>query len=110
MKSYLFLFLAIIFEIIATTALKYSEQFSKVMPSIITVLGYAVAFYCLSITLKTVPVGIAYAIWSGVGIVMITLIGVVAFKQIPDLPAILGLLLIITGVIIVNVFSKTAGH
>lgn len=108
MKNYFFLLIAILTETIATASLKNSEQFTKLVPSIITVVGYAAAFYFLSITLKSIPVGIAYAIWSGVGIVLITLSGIIFFKQVPDLPAILGLSLIIIGVIIINVFSKTA--
>ena len=109
-RSYIFLALAIIFEIIATTFLKKSEEFSKLWPSTVTVIGYACAFYCLSISLRQVPVGIAYAIWSGVGIVFITMIGVIVFKQVPDLPAIIGIALIIVGVIIINVFSKMGTH
>lgn len=110
MKNFLFLFLAIIFEIIATPALKKSEEFTKLLPSIITVIGYCGAFYCLSFAIRTIPVGFAYAIWSGVGIVLITIIGAVFFKEIPDLPAIVGLALIILGVIVINVFSKTVAH
>ncbi|MBV8328431.1 SMR family transporter [Chryseobacterium sp.] len=109
-RSYIFLALAIIFEIIATTFLKKSEEFSKLWPSVITVIGYACAFYCLSLSLRQIPVGITYAIWSGVGIVFITIIGVIAFKQIPDLPAIIGIALIVIGVIIINVFSKMGTH
>lgn len=110
MKHYLFLLMAIIFEIVATSSLKMSEQFTKLIPSIITVVFYIAAFYCLSLTLKTLPVGIAYALWSAIGIVFITIIGVFAFKQIPDLPAIIGLVLIIAGVVIINVWSKTSVH
>lgn len=110
MKNYLFLAFAILFEIVGTTALKYSEQFTKFAYSVATILAYAAAFYFLSLTLRTIPVGIAYAIWSGVGIVLITVIGIIAFKQIPDLPAIIGLILIIAGVVIINLFSKTASH
>ncbi|KLT71641.1 MULTISPECIES: DMT family transporter [unclassified Flavobacterium] len=110
MKNFLFLGIAIIFEIIATSALKKSEEFSKLIPSIITVMGYCGAFYFLSFAIRTIPVGIAYAIWSGVGIVLITIIGAVFFKQIPDLPAIIGLLLILIGVLVINVFSKTVAH
>ncbi|WP_288447268.1 SMR family transporter [uncultured Chryseobacterium sp.] len=109
-RSYIFLALAIIFEIIATTFLKKSEEFSKLVPSVVTVIGYACAFYFLSLTLRQIPVGITYAIWSGVGIVFITAIGVVAFRQVPDLPAIIGIALIIIGVIIINVFSKMGIH
>ena len=110
MKAFLFLFVAIIFEIIGTSVLKLSEQFTKVIPSIISIIAYITAFYFLSLTLKTIPVGIAYAIWSGVGIVLISVIGLVYFKQSLDLPAILGLGLIIAGFIIINIFSKSVAH
>lgn len=110
MKAYLFLLAAILFEIGATTTLKMTEQFTRPVPSILTVIGYGAAFYCLSLALRTIPVGIAYAIWSGVGIVFIALIGWLAFKQRLDLPALIGLLMIVGGVLIINVFSKTAGH
>ncbi|OXG03081.1 small multidrug resistance pump [Flavobacterium araucananum] len=110
MKNFIFLGLAIIFEIIATSALKKSEQFTQLIPSIITIAGYFAAFYFLSFAIRTIPVGIAYAIWSGVGIVLITVIGAIFFKQIPDLPAIIGLVLIMIGVVVINVFSKTTAH
>lgn len=110
MKMYLILLLAIIFETIATSYLKQSEQFTKLLPSIITILGYAAAFYCLSIVLKSIPVGIAYAIWSGVGIILIALIGFFVFKQHLDLPAIIGLGLIIAGVVVINIFSHSISH
>jgi small multidrug resistance pump len=110
MKNFFFLGIAIIFEIIATSALKKSEQFTQIIPSIITIVGYFAAFYFLSFAIRTIPVGIAYAIWSGVGIVLITIIGAVFFKQIPDLPAIIGLALIMIGVVVINVFSRTTAH
>lgn len=110
MKNFFFLGIAIIFEIIATSALKKSEQFTQLIPSIITIVGYFAAFYFLSFAIRTIPVGIAYAVWSGVGIVLITIIGALFFKQIPDLPAIIGLALIMTGVVVINVFSKTTAH
>ena len=110
MKNFLFLAIAIIFEIIATSALKKSEEFTKLIPSIITIVGYCGAFYFLSFAIRTIPIGIAYAIWSGVGIVLITIIGAIFFKQTPDLPAIIGLSLILIGVTVINVFSKTTGH
>jgi small multidrug resistance pump len=110
MKNFFFLGIAILFEIIATSALKKSEQFTQLIPSIITIIGYFAAFYFLSFAIRTIPVGIAYAIWSGVGIVLITIIGAVFFKQIPDLPAIIGLALIMIGVVVINVFSKTTAH
>lgn len=110
MKNFIFLFLAIIFETIATSALKASMQFTRIGPSIIVIIGYVLAFYFLSITLKTIPVGVAYALWSGIGIILITIAGVVLYKQIPDFPAVIGLVFIIAGVIIINVFSKTSVH
>ncbi len=110
MKNFIVLLAAIVFETIATSFLNKSEQFTKLIPSIVTVVCYCVSFYCLSIALKTIPVGIAYAIWSGVGIVLIALIGLFVFKQHLDLPAILGLTLIIAGVITINVFSKSVSH
>lgn len=105
--AYLYLGIAIVAEVIATSALKASESFTQLLPSLIVVVGYGVAFYCLAIVLKSIPVGIAYAIWSGVGIVLITLTGYILFDQKMDLAAILGLTLIIAGVVVINVFSKT---
>ena len=110
MKTYLILFLAIVFETVATSFLKQNEQFTRLVPSVLTVLGYAAAFYCLSVVLKNIPVGIAYAIWSGVGIILITLIGFFVFKQHLDLAAIIGLALIIAGVVVINVFSNSVSH
>ncbi len=108
--KYLYLLLAIIAEVIATSALNASSQFTKWVPSLITLVGYGVAFYFLSLTLRTMPVGIVYAIWSGIGIVLVALVGIVVFKQVPDLPAIIGMGLIITGVLVMNLLSKTTGH
>ncbi|WP_312792986.1 multidrug efflux SMR transporter [Sphingobacterium sp.] len=108
--KYIYLFLAIAAEIVATTFLKKSEGFTLFKPTIICIVGYIIAFYFLSITLKYLPVGVSYAIWSGVGIVAITLIGMFFFKQIPDAAAILGMLLIVVGVIIINLFSKMGAH
>ncbi|PXV65070.1 small multidrug resistance pump [Dysgonomonas alginatilytica] len=110
MKHYIFLLMAIAFEIVATSSLKMSEQFTKLIPSVVTVVCYIAAFYFLSLTLRTLPVGIAYALWSAIGIVFITIIGIFAFKQVPDLPAIIGLALIVAGVVIINVWSKTSAH
>jgi small multidrug resistance pump len=108
--AYLYLGVAIIAEVIATTALRASEGFTQLMPSAISVVGYVVAFYFLSLTLKTMPVGIAYAIWSGVGIVLISLAGWLIYKQLLDLPAIIGMGLIMAGVIVINLFSKSTVH
>ena len=110
MIAYLYLGIAIIAEVIATTALRASEGFTQLWPSAISIAGDVVAFYFLSLTLKTMPVGIAYAIWSGVGIVLISLAGWLIYKQLLDLPAILGMGLIMAGVIVINLFSKTAVH
>lgn len=107
---YLFLFLAIISEVIGTTALTASNQFSKLVPSLITVAGYGLAFYFFSFSLKAIPVGVAYAIWGGVGIVLVTLIGFFYFKQQLDLPALAGIALIVTGVLVMQLFSKTVTH
>lgn len=107
--TYLYLFCAIVAEVIATSALKAADGFTNLGPSVIVAVGYAAAFYFLSLTLKTLPVGIAYAIWSGLGIVLISLAGWVLYKQALDLPAMIGMGLIIAGVIVINAFSR-AGH
>ncbi|HEY9280077.1 MAG TPA: multidrug efflux SMR transporter [Eoetvoesiella sp.] len=108
--SWIYLAVAIAAEIIATSALKASEGFSRLFPSIVTLVGYSIAFYCLSLTLRVIPVGVAYAIWSGAGIVAISAIGYIFFKQSLDLAALIGISLIVAGVIVLNVFSKTTGH
>ena len=107
---WIFLAVAIISEVIGTSALKASEGFSRLWPSVIVIIGYASAFYFLSLTLKTIPVGVAYAIWSGIGIVLIALIAWVLYGQALDLPAIIGMLLIVTGVVALNLFSKAVSH
>ncbi|WP_340644004.1 SMR family transporter [Phenylobacterium sp.] len=106
MNGYAWLGIAILCEVIATTALKASEGFTRLVPSIITSAGYFVAFYCMAQSMKTVPVGISYAIWSGIGIVLITLLAWVIFKQKLDLPAVLGMGLILAGVLVINLYSK----
>ena len=110
MKNWLFLFIAIIAEVIATSALKSSEGFTKPIASIVVVLGYMIAFYCLSLTLKTIPVGIAYAVWSGVGIVLITTVAWFVFDQKLDVWGIIGIALIMSGVLVLNLLSKTSSH
>ena len=110
MKNWIFLFVAIIAEVIATSALKSSEGFSKPIASVIVVLGFIIAFYCLSLTLKTIPVGIAYAIWSGVGIVLVTTIAWIVFGQKLDVWGIIGIALIMSGVLVLNLLSKTSSH
>ena len=108
--KWVYLLLAIVSEVVATSALKSSESFSRVWPSVLTVVGYGVAFYLLSLTLRELPVGIAYAIWSGVGIVLVSLAAVVLFGQKLDLPALIGMGLIVAGVIVINVCSKSVVH
>ncbi|WP_439609063.1 DMT family transporter [Hydrogenophaga sp.] len=102
--------LAIVAEVIGTTALKASESFTRLVPSLVVVVGYGVAFYCLSLVLKTVPVGVAYAVWSGLGIALITLVAFVVYGQRIDLAGLLGMGLIIAGVVVLNVFSKSSVH
>lgn len=110
MKNWLILFIAIVAEVIATSALKSSEGFTKPIASIVVVLGYMIAFYCLSLTLKTIPVGIAYAVWSGVGIVLITTVAWFVFDQKLDVWGIIGIVLIMSGVLVLNLLSKTGSH
>lgn len=107
---YLYLFLAIAAEVVATSALKLSDEFTRFWPSMTVVVAYGIAFYFLAMVLKIMPVGVAYAIWSGVGITLITLMGYVVFQQSLDWAAILGMCLIVSGVVIMNVFSKTISH
>lgn len=101
---------AIVFELIGTTFLQQSQQFTKLVPTLLMALSYGAAFYMLSIALKTIPVGIAYAIWSGVGIVLISTISYFVFRQTLDLPALIGIGLIVAGVVVVNAFSKSIAH
>ncbi|MDQ8023397.1 MAG: SMR family transporter [Moraxellaceae bacterium] len=110
MKNWLFLGTAILAEVIATSALKASDGFSRLLPSVIVVAGYGVAFYFLSLTLKAIPVGIAYAVWSGVGIVLVSLIAWLVFGQKLDAPALIGIGLIVAGVLVLNLFSKSSAH
>ncbi|MFM8568412.1 MAG: DMT family transporter [Candidatus Kapaibacterium sp.] len=104
------LIIAIISEVIGTSALRASDGFSRPIPSMMVVAGYGIAFYFLSLTLKSIPVGIAYAVWSGVGTVLITLVGVVVYKQQLDLPAVIGLCCILAGVAVINLYSKSIIH
>lgn len=109
-QQWIFLSVAIVSEVVATSALKASEGFSRLWPSAIVVVGYAAAFYFLALTLKTIPLGVAYAIWSGVGVALVALIAWVLFGQSLDLPGIVGISLIVAGVIVLNLFSKTVSH
>lgn len=107
---YIALFAAIIAETIGTSALQASQQFTRLWPSVLVVVSYAVAFYLLSIALRAMPVGVVYAIWSGLGIVLIAIAGFVIFGQKLDLAAIIGLGLIIAGVVVLHVFSSATPH
>lgn len=108
--NHLYLLAAILCEVIATSALKAAEGFTRLGPSVVVIVGYGLAFYCLSLTLRTIPVGIAYALWSGIGIVLIALAGWILYRQPLDAPAMLGMALIVAGVLVINLFSRTAGH
>ncbi len=105
--AYIYLAIAIISEIFATTMLKDTNGFTVLIPSILTIAGYALSFYMLSLSIQTLPTGIIYAIWSGVGIVGIAILGWIIHKQILDAPAIIGIALILCGVLIIKIFSKT---
>lgn len=108
--KYLLLALAIVFEIIGSSFMQASQGFTKIVPTSITIIAYIVCFYFFAQALKHFPLGIAYAVWGGLGIVFTAIISVVVFKQTLDLPAILGIILIVSGVFIMNYFSKTAVH
>lgn len=110
MKNFAILFFAIFSEVIATTALKFSEGFTKLVPSIVVVLGYGLSFYLLSQSLKVFPIGIAYAIWSGVGLILTVIAGMIIWKETLDWARVIGILLIIAGIILINVFSKATAH
>jgi small multidrug resistance pump len=110
MNSWIYLFVAIIAEVIATSALKASDGFSKLWPALVVIAGYGTSFFFQSLRLRHIPVGVAYAIWSGVGVVLISAVGWLLFNQKLDAPAILGMGLIVSGVVVLNVFSEVAAH
>ncbi len=105
---WLYLGIAIVTEVIGTSALKSADGFTRLLPSLVVVVSYAISFYLLSLTLRSIPVGVVYAVWSGVGIVLLALIGAFFFKQTLDTPAIIGISLILAGVMVINLFSDTA--
>jgi len=109
-KVWLFLLIAVVAEVIATSALKATEGFTQWKPSILVVIGYSVAFFFLALSLKQIPVGIAYAVWAGLGIVLIALIGWWFFNQALDAAALIGIGLILAGVLVINLFSNSTGH
>lgn len=108
--TYLYLLLAVIAEVVATTALKSAEGFTRLIPSMVVVVGYGLSFYFLSMILQTLPLGVTYAVWSGLGIVLVTIAAVFLYKQTPDAAAIIGMALIIAGVAVIQIFSDTTGH
>ena len=108
--AYLYLAIAIVAEVAATSALKASEEFTKIVPSLVVVVGYGVAFYFMTLVLRSIPVGVTYAIWAGLGIVLVAIVGAVLYRQVPDTPAIVGMALIVAGVVVINLFSKTVSH
>lgn len=108
--SWLYLALAIVAEVVATSALKAAEGFSRPLPSAITVAGYAVSFFFLSLTLRAIPIGVAYAVWSGVGIVLISAAAWLLYRQSLDAPALIGMGLILAGVVVINLFSRSGAH
>ncbi|BDZ75097.1 MULTISPECIES: DMT family transporter [Methylophaga] len=110
MPHWIYLAIAIIAEVIATSALKASHEFTRLVPTLIVVTGYLTAFYFLTLSLRVIPVGIAYAIWAGLGIVLIAIISWIVYGQKLDLPALVGMGLIISGVLVINLFSNTGGH
>ncbi len=110
MPAYLILILAVVAETVGTTALQASQQFSRLWPSVLFVLAYAISFYLMSLTLKVLPVGIVYALWSGLGIVLIALIGLLVFGQKLDLAAVLGIAMILGGIMVIQLFSNASPH
>jgi len=108
--GYVYLAFAIIAEVAATSALKASAEFTKWLPSLIVVVGYGISFYFVMLALRSIPLAIAYAVWSGVGLVLVAIVGGLLYKQVPDIPAIIGMGLIVLGVVVMHVFSKTVGH
>jgi len=108
--TYVYLAIAIISEVAATSALKASLSFTQWLPSLVVVIGYSLAFYFMTLVLRTLPIGITYAIWSGVGMVLVAIIGAYVYHQTPDIPAMIGMGLIISGVVVIHLFSKTVVH
>ena len=108
--SWLYLLVAIVSEVTATSALKSSDGFTRLVPSLVTLAGYGVAFFFLSLTLRTIPIGVAYGIWSGVGMALVAAVGYAVHRQTLDAPALVGIGLILAGVLVINVFSKSVSH
>ena len=110
MTGYLYLAIAITAEVIATTSMKALDGFSRSLPLLLVVAGYSLSFWMLSLVVKTIPVGIAYAIWAGLGIVLVSVAAAAIYQQKLDLPAVLGMVLIVAGVVVIQLFSSSTGH
>ena len=110
MKIAIIFFFAVLSEVTATTALKFSEGFTKSVPSVIVVVGYGLSFFLLSLALKVIPIGIAYALWSGIGIVLTVIAGMVLWRESLDWARAIGIVLIMAGILIINLFSKSSAH
>lgn len=110
MPGYLYLAIAIAAEVVATTSMKAIDGFSKPLPLILVVGGYAIAFWMLTLVVRTIPVGIAYAIWAGLGIVLVSIAAMFIYQQKLDLPAVLGMVMIVSGVVVIQAFSRVTGH
>jgi small multidrug resistance pump len=110
MRAYVYLAIAILAEVIATSSLKATAEFTRPWPSLLVIAGYGIAFYCLTLSLRVIPVGIAYAIWSGLGIVLVATAGYLLYQQKLDAPALLGMAMILGGCLVINLFSKSAAH
>lgn len=108
--AYIYLLIAILAEVVATSTLKATAEFTRLWPSLVVVAGYCASFYFLTLVMRTIPVGVSYAIWSGLGIVLITAAGAIFYRQLPDLPTLLGMGLIIAGVAVIHLFSTMAVH
>jgi small multidrug resistance pump len=110
MSGYLFLGIAIAAEVIATTSMKALDGFNKPLPLVLVVVGYGLSLWLLSLVVKTIPIGIAYAVWAGLGIVLVSIAALFVYEQKLDLPAIIGMSMIVAGVVVIQLFSSTAGH
>ena len=108
--SYLYLVIAIAAEVVATSALKKSEEFTRLWPSVTVAVGYLVAFYFLTLVLRSMPIGVTYAMWSGLGVVLVAVVGAILYREVPDAAAIVGMTLIVAGVVIMNLLSKSVSH
>lgn len=108
--AYIYLTIAVICEVVATSSLKATQEFTRLIPTLVVITGYLAAFYFLTLSLKSLTIGVAYAIWSGLGIVLIAIFGYIIYNEMLDIPAIIGIVLILTGIVVINVFSGTVTH